>query len=85
MTQMIVRNTRSLLPGDTVVRLKDNGEPDLRYIRVQDMTAGYITYREEHHLVYFLEGMSAPNGDKEVRMVVTGNVPWCVAREAQEQ
>jgi len=76
----VVRNTRGLMPGDTVARLMPDGTVGLLTFRITEMITGHLTYRDEIHLVYLLDGMNSPFGDKVVKMIVTGNAPWCVSR-----
>lgn len=78
----VVRSTRGIIPGDTVARLLPDGGTDLRYFRVHGVASGYLVYREERHLVYLLTGTTPALGRAvyEVKMIVTGNAPWCVSR-----
>jgi hypothetical protein len=77
---MIVRNTRGLVPGDTVARLLPSGLTDGVSFKLTDVITGHLLYRNEEHFVYFLDGLTSPFGDKTVKMIVTENIPWCVTR-----
>lgn len=76
----VVRSTRGLVVGDIVARLLPDGEADSRAFRISEITTSLMTYQNEDHFVYHLEGTEAPFGRTVVKMTVTENVPWCVSR-----
>lgn len=76
----VVRNTRGLVPGDTVARLMPDGEPHSTAFRINEIITGRLTHRGEDHFVYLIDGTVAPFGKADVKMIVTENTPWCVSR-----